>query len=444
MAGMSLRLAFAVAGLAALACQPRCALAQGGPAPVVVAPIVQVSEVAGGHTFVATVQPARRSVVGSAVSGRIIEFLVKEGDRVAKGQPLAQLLTNALEIQVAAARAELELRKHEHQELANGSREEEVRQAEAELNSAKAALEYAQSKVRRTQSLFERNAASQDQLQDDTRLSLAATHFFAARQAAYDIVRSGPRKEKIAQAQARVASAEEEVNRLLDQLAKHTIRSPFDGFVVHEHTEVGQWISAGELVADLVEVAEVDVEAQVLESYIPQLRLGSPARIEIGALPQRLFEGKVTQIVPQADLRSRSFPVKIRLKNEFTPDGQPVLKPGMFAKAVLPVESKQAVLMAPKDAIVMGGAEPIVYVVDADAKDRGKGKVRPVAVRMGVADGGMVEISGAISAGQRVVVEGNERLMPGREVVATERVEAAAPAAVPTAALPSASSRKAE
>lgn len=411
-------------GAAVLAASAQKAAAQGGPAPVFVAPIVEVPEVAAGQAFVATINPARRSMVGSAVSGRVTEFFANEGDKVTKGQPLAQLLTNALEIQIAAARAELDLRKREHEELANGSREEEIRQAEAELLSAKAALEYAQAKSRRTQSLFERNAASQDQLQDDTRLGLAAVHFHAAKQAAYDLVKTGPRKEKIAQAQARVAMAEEEVNRLLDQLAKCTIRSPFDGYVVHEHTEVGQWIASGELVADVVEVAEVDVDAQVLESYIPQLRLGASARVEVGAMPNRIFEGQVTQIVPQADVRSRSFPVKVRLKNEFASDGQTLLKPGMFAKVVLPVEKKQAVLMISKDALVLGGPEPVVYVVDTDPKD-GKTRARPVAVRVGVASKGMVEISGPVQAGQRVVVEGNERLMPGKEVTATERVAAA-------------------
>lgn len=411
------------------------ALAQGGPAPVTVAPIVEVAEVAAGHTFVATVSPVRRSTVGSAVSGRVVEFSAREGEQVRVGQPLAQLLTNALEIQVAAARAELDLRQHELEELANGSREEEIRQAEAELMSAKAALEYAQSKVRRTQSLFEKNAASQDQLQDDTRMALAATHLHSARQAAYDLVKAGPRQERIAQAKARVAMAEEEVNRLLDQLAKHTIRSPFDGFVVREHTEIGQWISSGELVAEVVEVAEVDVIAQVLENYIPQLPLGSPARIEVGALPERLFEGRVTQIVPQADTRSRSFPVKVRLKNEIAADGQPLLKPGMFAKMVLPVEKKQSVRMAPKDALVLGGPEPVVFVVQSDS---GKSTVRPVAVRLGVASGGMVEIAGAVEAGQRVVVEGNERLAAGREVLPRERSTPAAPppTAPPAAAGP--------
>jgi multidrug efflux pump subunit AcrA (membrane-fusion protein) len=152
--------------------------------------------------------------------------------------------------------------------------------------------------------------------------------------------------------------------------------------------------------------------------------LGAPARVEIGALPQELFEGRVTQIVPQADIRSRNFPVKVRLANRTLPDGQPLLRAGMFARVILPVERKPSVLMVPKDALVLGGAEPVIFLADPDPQDPNKLRARSVAVKAGIATGGLIEISGGgLRAGQQVVVEGNERLMPGGEV----RVGAAPP-----------------
>jgi RND family efflux transporter MFP subunit len=156
----------------------------------------------------------------------------------------------------------------------------------------------------------------------------------------------------------------------------------------------------------------------VLETFISELRREAPARVEFDALPGRSFEGEIARIVPQADVRSRSFPVKVRLQNELLPDGTPLLKSGMFARVSLPAASRQSVLLVPKDALVLGGKETQVYTVTpADPKKPHEGKAEPVAVIIGVAYKGLVEVRGPLKAGQWVVVEGNERLQAGQSVV---------------------------
>ena len=115
---------------------------------VTVSPVVE-RQVVAKASFVATVQPLRRSVVGSAVDGRVVEFLAGGQDtdtkitRVSQGQSMAKLRTKTIEIELAAARAELELREHAHAELKNGSRPEEKVQALAKQLSAKAHMDYA-------------------------------------------------------------------------------------------------------------------------------------------------------------------------------------------------------------------------------------------------------------------------------------------------------------
>lgn len=404
-----------VAGL--LACLGTGAPAQDAPAPVSVWPVVQRRGVAAGQTFVGTVRPSRKSTVGSAVDGRVEEFLVNEGDRVEKNQPLARLRTRVLEIERAAALAEQEFRRQELAELENGSRPEEVEQAKAQMLAAKALMEYSQSKYDRTRSLVERRAASEEQLEDDSSAATRSLQAYYAAKAGHDLAVAGPREEQRAQARARLAAAEEEVRRLDEQLERHTIVAPFAGYVVAEHTEEGQWLKQGEPVAEIVELDQVEVEVMVLESYVPKLQVGAPARVEVGALADRLFTGQVARIVPEAEVRSRSFPVKVRLANEILPDGSALLKPGMFARVALPVERKGAVLLVPKDALVLGGREPMVYVVDPDEKDPKKGRWRAVSVRLGVALESLVEVAGALGPGEQVVVEGNERLRPGQEVL---------------------------
>ena len=391
------------------------ASAQMGPVKVTVAEIIE-RDLVLGRAFVGTVEARRHSSVGSAVSGRVEEFLVNEGEAVTKDQPLAKLKTRNIEIQIGAAKAEFQLRQHELQELKNGAREDERRESEARMKAADSAKKLALLKLSRVKGLIDRNAATREEIDDVSAVSETATAMHLAAKAAHDLVIAGPRPERIAQAQARSDAAKEEINRLEDILEKHTIKAPFDGYVVAEHTEEGQWIESGRLVAEIVEVNPIEVRVAVQESYIPRLSLQMTAKIDVEAIPSQSFAGTVTAIVPKADEKSRTFPVRVTLKNPQQADGTPLLKPGMFAKVELPVDQKNHVLLVPKDALVLGGPKPVIYVVVSDDKTKKK-TVRPVPVQLGISLNSWIEVSGELKAAQEVVVEGNERLRPGAEVL---------------------------
>ena len=119
-----------------------------GPSPVVVAPVIE-REVASFRSFIANVNPNRQSTIGSAVDGRVVEYLIKAGQRVEKDEPLAKLRTGTIEIEIAGAKAQLELVKAELLELKNGSRPEEIALDQAKAEAAVAADKYAQAKLQR-------------------------------------------------------------------------------------------------------------------------------------------------------------------------------------------------------------------------------------------------------------------------------------------------------
>jgi RND family efflux transporter MFP subunit len=386
-------------------------------------------EVAGVQSFVGTLVPVRTSNVGSAVDGRVIDFPVNEGERVNKGDVLAQLLTGQLDIQLAGAEAELKLRKKALEELENGTRPEEKAQAKARYQARQAAWDFAKGRLERANKLLPRGSITEDQFQEITSLATQAEQLYYEAKNAWELAEKGPRDEVIAQAAARVAVQEEEVNAIKDQLAKHTIRAPFDGYLVKEHTEIGQWVVKGGLVATVAELDQVDVEIMVLENYYPALRLGLPATVETPAFPGRRFDAEVAVIVPQADARSRNIPVKVRMPNQF--DGnRPVFSAGMFARVSLPVAATGRTTMVPKDAVVLGGPSPIVYVVDIDPKNNKEGTARIVPVELGAAEGSLIAVKGPLKAGDKVVVEGNERLFPNSKVtIARELPVETAPAA---------------
>lgn len=407
-----------VAAFAVLIFSAQAVRAQRGPAAVAVAEIIQ-KEAGSGQVFVGTVQPIKRSVIGSAVGGRVAEFPVNEGDFVKAKAPLAQLLTNTIELEVAAHEAELQLRKHELAELENGSRPDEIKRAKALMLAAKAESEYQTKRRKRLESLYARKAVNDDDIQQVVSESIRADEMYEEAQAAFQLAAEGPRKEKIDQARARVAIQQALVDELRSKVVKHTIKSPFDGYVVAEHTEVGQWVNSGELVAEVIALDQVDVSVQVLENHIPHVRLGMQVRVEVPALPDQVFTGTVALIVPQADVRARTFPVKVRIKNTITKDG-PLLKSGMLARAVLPTGPRRNALLVSKDALVLGGPTPMIYVVDHSDGEQKQGKARAVPVQMGVAEGRLIQVKGDLKPGQQVVIRGNERLRPGQDVIVSE------------------------
>ncbi|OHB79117.1 MAG: efflux transporter periplasmic adaptor subunit, partial [Planctomycetes bacterium RBG_16_64_10] len=349
----------------------------------------------------------QRAVVGSAVDGRVIELAAQEGDAVTNGQPLVKLLTETIELELEAAEAELELRRQELAELEHGSRPEEIEQAKAKMLSAAARMEFARGSRERYQSLEdERGVVSVDDLAQVVAAAKQDEQLYYEAKAAYELAVKGPRAERIAQARAQVAMQQALVSQIQDQLNKHTIVAGFDGYVLAERTEVGQWVKKGDPVMEVAALKEVEIQAYVVEEHVPHVALGMTVRVEVPALPDRAFLGTVSAIVPQADIRARTFPVKIRVPNVLREDG-PLLKSGMYARVTLPIGLTQQAVMVPKDALVLGGPRPLVFVVQSGTDQRGT--VHPVAVDLGVATRNLIQVKGEIRPAQLVVVEGNER-----------------------------------
>lgn len=361
-------------------------------------------------SFVGTVMPLRKSIVGSAAPGRVEEFLVNEGDFIEKGKPIAHLRRGIIGAEKRAAEAELEVRKAELAEMEN-SHQDQIDQAKAQVAIAEANLSFQTAKAERARQLL--NAITKEALEEALSMEqqAAATRNNAA--SALRLITGTAWEQRREQARAKVAVQEAEVARLSEMFDRHTMFAPFNGWVTAEFTEVGQWLMQGDQAAEIVELSNVDIEIAVLEDYVTKLVPGVMGDVEVNALRGQHFVGKVAIINPQADARARTFPVKVRVENVVDERG-PLLKAGMFARVTLPVGELKPLPLVPKDAISIGGRTPVVYVVDTLG---GKTTVRPVPVTMGVAQGQWISVgANEIKAGDVVVVEGNERLRPGQEV----------------------------
>jgi HlyD family secretion protein len=331
---------------------------------------------------------------------------------VKKGQPIAHLRRGVIQAELDAAKGLLAVRQAELGEMEK-SYLEEMEQAQAKLAHAQALRDFRKAKMNRTSDLESRKAVSQELLDEDSSLARQSEATLREANAALRMFTGGARQMKTERARAGVAAQEAEVQRLQEQFDRHTMYAPFDGWVSAEHTEVGQWIMQGDAAAEIVELNEVDVEIAVVEDFVANLRIDTQGDIEIASLPQEKLTGRVAIINPQADARARTFPVKVRVPNRIE-SSQPVLKAGMFARVTLAVGHPTPCVVVPKDAVVLGGKTPVVYVA-AIAPD-GKAMVRPVPVTLGPAQGAWIAAIGEIKKDELVIVEGNERVFPGIEI----------------------------
>lgn len=397
------------AALAAMCLAAVPSWADRPPSPVVLADVVE-REVKKGQTFVGTVEAVRRGEVDAQAGGYVEKLTVEAGDLVEEGAPIAHLRTRTLDLRIAAAQAERTLRAVTLKELESGSRAQTKAQARALVREAEADEKTATWKLGAVKKLRAQGKQSEEELRDALRAVATATARREALKAALDLVEEGPRAERIAQAAASVAVQDAEIARLEEEKERHTITAPYKGYVVKKHTEVGAWLSTGDAVIDLVALDEVDVVVPVLEDAVGNLRRGMAVTIAIDALPEPYVQGKIHRIVPVADPRSRTVPVKVRVKNVV--QGEDVLiRPGMFARVWLAVGKPRKALLVPKDAVVLGGRSPVVYVHDAKGQT-----ANPVPVQLGVSVDDLIEVTGALKAGMKVVVRGNERIFPGTKV----------------------------
>jgi HlyD family secretion protein len=234
-------------------------------------------------------------------SERIAQVLVQEGDHVRKGDVVARLDTSRLEPQVAQAEATVAAQRAVVTRMHNGSRPEEIAQARANVESAKADAVNARQQYGRSLAMLQTRAAS---LQDveNTRAALdVAVAKLAVNQKALDLAIAGPRQEDIDQAEAQLRANEAQLAYLRQQLADAVLRAPSDAVVRTRLMEPGEMASPMKPVFALAIVDPKWVRAYVAEPDLGKVRPGMPAQVAVDSFPDRRFEGWVGFISPVAE-----------------------------------------------------------------------------------------------------------------------------------------------
>lgn len=340
---------------------PAVAQEKGGPPPALVA----VSEIREGMItprteFVGTVYYPEVSEVSSEVSGIVVKASFEEGDRVRGGNVLVRLDAELLGKTLQSTRAT-----HE-QTLAD--------------------LERAMLDLKRIEKLYREDSIA-EQVYDENRFR----------------VKSLGKKGD---------SLKADVERLEVELAKKTVRAPFDGVVLKKHVERGEWLSPGTAVATLARDDSMDVVVEVPGDVVPFVRKGENVDVRTAG---REIQGSVSAIVPRGEISTRTFPVKIQVPNRHS------LIEGMEARVKIPTGKKEKTLLVPRDALVTAMGQTVVFtVVDA------KAKMVPVTVTRYVGKEVAVRTNG-LKTGMKVLIKGNERIRDGQPVSVRKGAEAQSP-----------------
>ncbi|MDJ0845821.1 efflux RND transporter periplasmic adaptor subunit [Crocosphaera sp.] len=405
-----------------------------------------------------TVEPKKLVNVTPKNAGILAELYVDEGDYVQTGELIAKmddsnLLGQLLESEgnlaeaqanlrklingnrsqeIAQARAKLEQLEANLKKLVNGNRSQEIAQSQARLANAKATFEQAEDEWQRNEILFQegaiarltlnkkkavRDRAKAEVTEAEEELSLMnegtrqeeieeARAEVKAQREELSLLQEGTRQEEIAQARAEVQSTKGSLKTIKTEIEDTMIRAPFDGIVSSKYADPGAFVTpmtSGSSVSSATSTSilslasENEILANVSEKNIAKIKVGQAVGIEADAFPGIIFDGKVSQIAPQATVEQNvtSFEVKIELAQE----AQQQLRSGMNVSVEFYIDELTNVLTVPTIAVTRKDNRTGVYIVGVDFAPEF------VSIVTGASSDSLIEVKSGLDGSEQILTE---------------------------------------
>ncbi len=285
---------------------------------------------------------ATKADIAPRIGGYLRVRTVKEGERLTKGELAAQIDTRDLEAQLAENRAAYAKAQSQLTDLLKGARPQELREAAAKTAAALSVYEQAHADRLRYERLYADGAVARQQYDKALADDLVAANDLAAAREAEALLLAGSRVDEIEAQRAEVKRAEAAVAAAEVNLNDASLYSPVDGVVLSKNYEVGEYVAAGMAVLTVADLSDCWVRVYVPSDVLGSIRIGQKCNVSIDAYPDRIFEGKITEISDSAEYTPRQsitkreranlvFAVKVALPNE-----EGIFKPGMVADVMLP------------------------------------------------------------------------------------------------------------
>lgn len=330
--------------------------------------------------------PSQVVKVAFKVPGVVTQANFEEGTFVKKGQLIAAVEQDEYNLQVQASSSDYESAKLQI--------ESEI---PARINQAKAQYELSKATYDRVKALYEAGGATKSQLDEIT----------AKKTADENTYKIALEAESIARAKLEKAEAGLELSNT--KLSDTAINSPIEGIVMKKLVEEGEIIAQGYPVAAIGQVDVVDVEIGVSDQDIKHIEFGQKVKVYLYGL-DKSFDGVVGEISPSADATTRTFAVKVKVKN---PNFE--IKPGMVAKVDIPVSSVEGILI-PVSSVLSRPEGEVVYIYNEETKT-----VRKQLVETGDIVKDKITILSGIKNGEKLVVDGQFKLNDNDKVSVEEQ-----------------------
>jgi len=342
----------------------------GGFRPPITVQMAAVStgDIGASMTVVGNLIGLQTVDVVPRTGGRLVSVNVQLGDAVRRNQLLAKIEDFEIVEQVKQAEASLEVARAT------------IRQREADLKVAELNFD-------RSKNLFGRQLLAKQALDD------AESRYMSA-QAQIDL--------STAQANQTAARLEE----LQINLGNTRITSPVDGFVGRRNADPGAWVSQQAPIVSVVDISRLRMIANVVEKDLRLVNVGDPAEVEVDAYPGETFRGRIARVSPVLDPATRTATMEVEIVNS---DNR--LRPGMYARVLLLIEERKGTMLVPKMAVVDFEGKRGVWTTDAE------NKARFVAVTLGIEDTTRMEVLDGLKPGDRIVTEGAASIRGGDTLV---------------------------
>lgn len=360
--------------------------------------------------------PEKLATLTPAVEGHVHDLLVKQGETVKKGQPIVELDKAVALADLAEKTATRDGLKAALALLKALPRPEERRANELAIEQAKVALDRATRVAERLKPLLARHEISEQQVfEADLTVSQAKLQLQTA-EAQLHVMMIGPKPEAVAEAEAKVKTAEGAVEFSKAHLDFHTIRSPIDGVLDSLTCHPGQTIAIGTPVGEVVDTRQVLASVFLPTSSAFAVRVGQQAQVRtVDSRPEAAAgptpsSGQVDFVGRIADPQTGNLPVRVLVAN---PKG--LLTVGQTVNLSITVDEQRGVLEVPSLSILDLGEGPVLTVV----RD---GRTALLHPEVGASQGGWVAISGTdLKEGEPVIVEGGYNLPEGTPVDASSK-----------------------
>jgi membrane fusion protein, multidrug efflux system len=332
--------------------------ARGADAPPVDVARVAERPIVNSVRVSGTVTSPQSASLSPSVGGLVAAMKVDAGDRVAAGDRLVEL----------------------DDELAGL----ELLRRDAEREQARAALADARRRLDEAERVASASAIAETEIKS--------------------------RRALVEQSSAALASAEAAARQQQAVLARHEVRSPFDGVIVERLAEVGEWVNPGDPLVELVATEQLRFDFRVPQEYYDEIDIETAVELESDAVPGFSADGRILAIVPVKDPGARTFLVRVLAEGS----APAAVTPGMSTRGVLKVDTRRHGLVITRDALLRyPDGRQVVWTVDRTGE---LPRVHEQQVETGLAFDDVVEIRSGLSAGATVVTRGNEALQDGQVV----------------------------